>query len=58
MKITDQQMQIIASYMQDDIREDLHFKLAPCDHETFIKEYLKRDPGFSDLLQNEFNLEF
>lgn len=43
MIITDKQMQTISSYMKDDIREDLHAELAPCDHETFLKEYLKRD---------------
>lgn len=58
MKITDQLMQTISSYMNDDIREDLHAELAPCDNETFLKEYVKRDPGFSDLLKNEFDLEF
>ena len=29
------------SYMDDEIREDLHFKLAPCDEQTFFSAYEK-----------------
>ena len=32
----------VATYMMDDdIREALHFKLAPCDEQTFFDEYVK-----------------
>lgn len=55
--ISDMDMRAIASYMDDDIREDLHCDLAPCTHEEFIAAYLERDPEFEDLLRNEFNFE-
>ena len=32
--------EVIASYMDDEIREKLHFKLAPCSNEEFLVEYL------------------
>lgn len=47
---------IIASYMDDDIREDLHARLAPCSREKFLSRYLSRDPDFADLLRNEFSI--
>ena len=30
-----------AYMMDDDIRETLHFKLAPCDEQTFFDAYIK-----------------
>lgn len=50
-------MDTIASYMDDDIREDLHFRIASCSPDLFLREYTKRDPGFVDLLKSEFSIE-
>ena len=50
-------MDNIATYMDDDIREDLHFKLAPCEPEMFLREYVKRDLKFERLLWEEFRIE-
>lgn len=50
-------MDTIASYMDDDIREDLHFRIAPCSPDLFLREYTKRDPDFVDLLKSEFGIE-
>jgi hypothetical protein len=50
-------MDNIATYMDDDIREDLHCKLAPCEPELFLQEYIKRDPKFERLLWEEFGIE-
>ena len=38
----------IVTYMNDDIREDVHFDLAPCSEEEFLDEYVKRDPEFEN----------
>ena len=32
-------MDIVAHYMDDDIREDLHMQLAPCDPQVFVDAY-------------------
>ena len=56
-KLDQNQMDVIASYMNDEIREDLHFKLAPCEPEEFLAAYIERDPDFEDLLKNEFGIE-
>ena len=50
-------MNIIASYMNDDKREQVHAELAPCTNEEFLKRYLELDPEFLSLLKNEFGIE-
>lgn len=56
-KLTQELMNVIASYMNDEIREDLHFRLTPCEPDLFLREYVKRDPEFEKLLYNEFGIE-
>lgn len=48
----------IATYMDNDLREKVHFELAPCEPMTFLKRYLELDPDFEMLLFNEFGIEF
>ena len=50
-------LDVIATYMNDDIRENIAFELAPCSPDEFITEYVKRDPKFVDLLKSEFSIE-
>ena len=50
-------METISSYMNDDIRESIHFDLAPCSNEEFLLEYCKADPDFSILLWSEFRID-
>lgn len=50
-------MDTIAIYMDDDIREAVHFDLAPCSPEEFLAEYIRRDPSFEELLKIEFSIE-
>lgn len=47
----------IATYMDDEIREHLHFELAPCDPEEFLDAYIREadDEDFMDILKNEFD---
>ena len=56
-RITEDDMGIIASYMDDEIREAVHGKLASYEPEEFIQEYLERDPEFEDLLRREFDFD-
>lgn len=56
-KITNSTMEVIASYMEDEIREELNFKMAPCTNEEFLKAYVEIVPEFSELLENEFSIE-
>lgn len=54
-EITNEDMRNIAEYMNDEIREELHGKLAPCSNEKFLREYIKRDPEILEILRNEFD---
>ena len=56
-EISDELMNIIATYMLDDEREQVHSELAPCTHEEFLKRYIELDPDFEELLYKEFGIE-
>lgn len=55
--ITDDDMEIIASYMDDEIREQVHAEIAPCSNEEFIKRYLDLDDSLADILKREFEFK-
>lgn len=57
-ELTDDVMSTIGTYMDDEIREALHIKLAPCSNKKFLNAYIKKDPNFVDLLRNEFGYIF
>lgn len=56
-KIDKNMMDRIAVYMDDEKREQVHFELAPCEPEEFLKRYLELDPEFKDILETEFSIE-
>ena len=56
-KLTQNLMNTIAVYMDDEIREKVHFELAPCEPEEFLKRYLELDPEFEGVLKTEFSIE-
>ena len=53
-KLNTEEMENIATYMNDEIREDLHFEMAPCE---FLRAYVEKDPDFEELLNSEFSIE-
>ena len=38
--ITNDEMELLASYMNEEIREEIHFKFAPCSNELFCVSIL------------------
>lgn len=56
-ELTQDLMDAIVVYMDDDIREKIHRALAPCTPEDFLKAYVKEDSDFEDLLYSEFSIE-
>ena len=56
-KLNTEEMENIATYMNDEIREDLHFEMAPCEPEEFLRAYVEKDPDFEELLNSEFSIE-
>lgn len=55
--ISQERMDTIGTYMDDDIREQVHYELAPCTPEEFLIRYLDLDPDFEDLLWSEFRID-
>lgn len=53
--ITNEDMHIIAGYMVDEIRENMHTHFDT--NEDFLREYIKRDPDILPILQNEFDFK-
>ncbi|OUO77943.1 hypothetical protein B5F53_12085 [Blautia sp. An249] len=56
-ELTEQFLNDIALYMDDEKREQVHDELAPCEPEEFLKRYLELDPDFEDVLKSEFSIE-
>lgn len=57
LRINKNMMDAISAYMDDDKREQVHFELAPCEPEDFLKRYLELDPDFEKVLKSEFDVE-
>lgn len=53
-KISQKLMDVIIFYMDDDIRETVHYELAPCTPGEFLIRYLELDPEFEKILRSEF----
>lgn len=62
VNISNELMENIATYMDDELREQIHFVAAPCSNETFITVYYNNakatlKSALEDLLSNEFSLD-
>lgn len=60
--ISNELMENIASYMDDELREQTHFAVAPCSNEVFITEYYNTASvdlkiALEDILSDEFGLD-
>ncbi len=61
MIVSDEKMAVIASYMDDEIREKVHNAIAPCSNEKFIFYYLlttRNREEFEELLECEFDITY
>lgn len=56
-EISNAVMEAVAAVMDDEIREAVHYQLAPCTNEEFIREYVRRAPEFEEVLKTEFSIE-
>lgn len=56
-ELSQEELDVIATYMDDDIRESVAFDLSPCTPNQFLREYVSRDKHFEELLKSEFGIE-
>ena len=54
--ISNELMDTIAGYMDNEKREKVHRELAPCTPEEFLTRYIELDLDFEELLKNEFSV--
>ena len=57
LKSAEQRNCLIAEYMDDCLREYIHFHYSTCTPGEFLREYIKREPSFEDVLKREFSVE-
>ena len=50
-ELTQEQLDVLSFYM-DDLREELVYKLSPCDPSVFLQEYLNREPSFKVIVKD------
>lgn len=56
-RLTETDLNVIAAYMDDDIREQVASELVPCEPGEFLARYCELVPEFEDLLEDEFSIE-
>lgn len=56
-EITCSDMDIISGYMDECLREYVGFHYSTCTPEKFLREYIKWEPSFEDVLKREFSVE-
>lgn len=56
-KVEDKTMDAIVVLMDSDLREKVHFEIAPCSNEEFLKRYCELNPQFESVLKSEFSIE-
>lgn len=56
-EVTNEEMNDMALYMNDDLREAIHRELAPCTNEEFIIAYCNANPAFEICLNELFHIE-
>ena len=54
-ELTQDLLDDISVYMNDEIREKLHFSVAPCKPEDFLKAYISEDPVNFNKSSGAFN---
>lgn len=55
--MTQEDLDIIATYMNDEIRESVHNDMIYNTPEEFLREYVALDQDFEDILKIEFSIE-
>lgn len=57
IELSQDELDVIATYMDDDIRESVAFDLTTSTPIQFLREYVSRDEHFEELLKSEFGIE-
>lgn len=56
-RVTDAEMEVLASYMDDEIREAVYFRFAPCTNEELLGQVLLRSGISKEAIEEALNIE-
>lgn len=57
-RINNQEMEALAVYMDSDIREEVHFRFAPCTNEEFLVHVFLRKGITKEIIEELLNVDF
>lgn len=57
-RITNQEMEVLATYMDNDVREEVHFRFAPCTNEEFLAQVFLRNGITKEIIEEVLNIDF
>lgn len=56
-RINEEKMNVLAMYMDDEVREAMHFRFAPCTNEEFVVQVLLRGGISKETVEEVLNIE-
>lgn len=57
-RISDNQMEALAAYMDDEICEEVHLRFAPCTNEEFLGQVFLRGGITKEIIEEVLNIDF
>lgn len=57
-RISDEQMEALAVYMDPDIREEVHYRFVPCANEEFVAHVFLRNGITKEIIEEVLNIDF
>ena len=57
-RITEQEMKTLEVYMDPDIREEVHYRFAPCTNEEFVAQVFLRNGITKEIIEEVLNIDF
>lgn len=57
-RISNEQMEALEVYMDSDIREEVHFRFAPCTNEEFLAQVFLRNGITKEIIEEVLNIDF
>lgn len=56
-RITNEQMEALEVYMDSDIREEVHYRFAPCTNEEFLAQVFLRNGITKEIIEEVLNID-
>lgn len=57
-RLTDEKMEILVTYMDNEVREEVHFRFASCTNEEFLSQVFLRNGITKEIIEEVLNIDF